>query len=186
MRKLISFMVVTLDGYTEGPNGEFDWPNIDGEFDDFAVSQLNDIGTLVFGRRTYEGMAEYWPTDDARAQQPAIAERMNGLPKIVFSQSLNDANWENTTLVRDDAAKAIAELKGEPGGMLASFGCATLTASLLEQGVVDEVRILVNPILLGGGVSLFSGLHDRVPLRLARTTVFGSGNVLLTYEPKTA
>jgi dihydrofolate reductase len=186
MRNLTSFMVMTLDGFTEGPNGEFDWPNVDDEFNEFAISQLDDIDTLVFGRRTYEGMASYWPTPAALAGDPIVAERMNSIPKIVFSKTLPEATWANSTLIRDDAAQGIARLKDEQGKMLAVFGSSTLTASLLEQGLVDEIRVMVNPILLGGGTSLFSGLRGRVPLRLARTTVFSSGNVLLTYEPQTS
>jgi dihydrofolate reductase len=184
MRKLISFMVMTLDGYHEGPNGEFDWPNVDEEFYEFAISQLNDIDTLVFGRRTYEGMASYWPTPAAVADSPIVAERMNSIPKVVVSNTLAEATWENTTLISGDAPKAIAQLKEEPGSLLAIFGSSALTVSLLEQGLVDEIRVVVNPILLGGGRSLFSGLGHRVPVHLARTTVFGSGNVLLTYEPQ--
>ena len=86
-------MVVTLDGYYEGPNGEFDWPNVDDEFNEFAISQLNDIDTLVFGRVTYEGMASYWPTPEAREGDPAVADRMNTVPKVVLSTTLDKADW---------------------------------------------------------------------------------------------
>jgi dihydrofolate reductase len=184
MRKLFSFMVMTLDGFTEGPNGEFDWPNVDDEFNEFAISQINDIDTLVFGRRTYEVMASYWPTPAAVEGDPLVAGLMNSIPKVVFSKSLAEATWQNSTLVRDDSDEAISKLKDQPGKALALFGSPTLTVSLLELGLVDEVRVMVNPILLGGGTSLFTGLHDRVRLRRARTTVFSSGNVLLTYEPQ--
>ena len=108
MRKLISFMVVTLDGYYEGPNGEFDWPNVDDEFNEFAINQLNDIDTLLFGRATYEGMASYWPTPAALEDDPAVAERMNSVDKVVFSSSLDKADWQNTTLVNEDAADTIS------------------------------------------------------------------------------
>jgi dihydrofolate reductase len=183
MRKLYSFMVVTLDGFYEGPNGEFDWPNVDDEFNEFAISQIDDIDTLLFGRVTYEGMASYWPTPEAVEGDPLVAERMNRIPKVVFSKSLTEATWQNTTLVGDEAAEAVAKLKEEAGKALALFGSPTLTVSLLEQGLVDELRIKVNPVLLGGGKSLFTGLHDRVQLKLTRTTVFSSGNVLLHYQP---
>jgi dihydrofolate reductase len=183
MRKLLSFMVVTLDGYYEGPEGEFDWPNVDDEFNEFAISQMNDIGMLVFGRATYEGMASYWPTPAALEDDPAIADRMNSIPKVVFSSTLDSADWENSTLVTGNAAEAIAELKQQPGKDLAMFGSPTLTASLIEQGLVDELRVMVHPILLGGGKSLFSTLHRRMPVELERTTVFKSGNVLLHYRP---
>lgn len=183
MRKLVSFMVVTLDGYTEGPNGEFDWPNVDDEFNEFAISQLEDIDTLLFGRVTYEGMASYWPTPAAIEDDPAVAGRMNSIPKIVFSTRLDKADWENTTLIKGDVAAAVSELKQQPGKYLAVFGSSTLTVSLLDQDLVDELRVVVNPVLLGAGKSLFAGLADRVPLTLQRTTTFSSGNVLLSYRP---
>jgi dihydrofolate reductase len=183
VRKLLSFMVTTLDGYHEGPNHEFDWPNVDEEFYEFAISQLNDIDTLLFGRATYEGMAGYWPSPAAREGDPAVAGFMNAVRKVVFSTTLPSAEWENTTLVSGDAAAAIKELKGQPGKDLAVFGSSRLTVSLLEQGLVDELRVMVMPVLLGAGHSLFSGLKHRVSLKLARTETFSSGNTLLVYRP---
>jgi dihydrofolate reductase len=176
-------MVVTLDGYYEGPDGEFDWPNVDDEFNEFAISQMNDIDTLLFGRATYEGMASYWPTPAAGDDDPAIADRMNTIPKVVFSSTLGTADWQNTRLVKEGVAEAITELKEQPGRDLALFGSPTLTASLIEQGLVDELRVMVQPILLGAGKSLFAALSRRVQVELQRTTVFHSGNVLLTYRP---
>ena len=186
MRKLLSFMVVTLDGFYEGPNGEFDWPNVDDEFAEFSISQLNDIDTLLFGRVTYEGMASYWPTPEAREFDPVITDRMNGITKFVFSSTLKEAAWQNSTLITEDPATTVAKLKSEPGNALALFGSPSLTVALLEQGLVDEVRVMVHPILLGGGKSLFTGLSDRVHLKLETTLVFSSGNVLLTYRPVAA
>jgi dihydrofolate reductase len=183
MRRLISFMVVTLDGFYEGPNGEFDWPNVDDEFDEFAISQMNDIDTLLFGRVTYQGMASYWPTPAALEGDPLVAGLMNSISKVVFSSTLTEAGWSNTTLVSDDAGDAVAALKQEPGKYLALFGSPSLTVSLLERGLVDELRVMVNPILLGAGKTLFTGLKERLPLTLTRTTTFGSGNVMLHYRP---
>jgi dihydrofolate reductase len=183
MRKLISFMVVTADGFTEGPEGEFDWPNVDDGFNDLAVSQLHDLGALLFGRVTYEGMASYWPTPMALEDDPVVTGLMNAIPKYVFSHTLGSADWANTTLVSGEAGPPVAELKEEDGQDLAVFGSARFTASLLELGLVDEVRVMVMPILLGGGVSLFSAITQRVPLTLLRTTVFPSGNVFLVYRP---
>jgi dihydrofolate reductase len=176
-------MVMTLDGYHEGPNHEFDWPNVDDEFNEFAISQLNDIDVLLFGRATYEGMASYWPTPAAQEGDPLVAGFMNRVPKIVFSTTLPSADWENTTLVSGDVAPAISELKAQPGKNLAMFGSSNLTVSLLEQGLVDEIRVMVMPVLLGAGNSLFGGLKDRLHLKLARATTFSSGNVLLHYRP---
>ena len=185
MRKLFSFMVTTLDGFHCGPNGEFDWPNVDDEFHEFSVRQMNDIDTLLFGRITYDFMAQYWPSAEAMEADPVTAGRMNGIHKVVFSSTLDEATWENSELVSTDPVAAITELKQRPGdGDLALFGSPTFTASLLQAGVVDEVRVMVNPILLGGGVSLFAGLTDRVKLQLNRTITFRNGNVLLCYTPE--
>jgi dihydrofolate reductase len=183
VRKLVSFMVVTLDGYYEGPDGEFDWPNVDDEFYEFSISQLNDIDTLLFGRVTYEGMASFWPTPAALEADPAVAERMNAISKIVFSSTLDTADWQNTRLVDGNVADTVTELKQQPGMDLALFGSPSLTVRLLEQGLVDELRVMVHPILLGAGKSLFRGLNERVPVQLTRTTTFSSGNVLLRYRP---
>lgn len=183
MRKLISFMVITADGFTEGPEGEFDWPNVDEGFNEFAVSQIHDLGALLFGRVTYEGMASYWPTPQALEDDPVVTDLMNRVPKYVFSHTLSSADWANTTLVSGEAGPAVAKLKEEDGYDLAVVGSAKLTASLIEQGLVDELRVMVNPVLLGGGVSLYSAITQRVPLTLLRTTVFPSGNVLLVYRP---
>jgi dihydrofolate reductase len=183
VRKLFSFMVATLDGYHEGPNHEFDWPNVDDEFNEFAISQLNDIDTLLFGRATYEGMASYWPSPAATEGDPLVAGFMNSVPKIVFSKTLPSAEWENTTLVTGDVAAAISGLKAQPGKNLAVFGSSNLTVGLLEQGLVDELRVMVMPVLLGAGNSLFGGLKDRLHLKLTRAMTFSSGNVLLHYRP---
>lgn len=139
---------------------------------------------LLFGRATYEHMAQHWPTPAAIEADPVTAARMNGIRKVVFSSTLTEATWENIELVGTDPVARIDELKRESGaGDLALFGSSTFTADLLQAGVVDEVRVMVNPILLGGGVPLYTGLTERVPLRLARTITFRNGNVLLCYTP---
>jgi dihydrofolate reductase len=183
MRKLYSFMVVTLDGFYEGPNGEFDWPNVDQEFNEFGIEQLHDTDLLLFGRVTYEGMAGYWPTPAARQDDPEVAALMNGLPKVVVSTTLASADWADTRIVRGNLAEEIAKLKQEPGRGIAIMGSPALTVSLIELGLVDELRVLVNPIVLGDGHSLFRTTRDRLRLELLQTRTFRSGNVLLTYRP---
>jgi dihydrofolate reductase len=183
VRKLYSFMVVTLDGFYEGANGEFDWPNVDEEFNEFAVAQLNDTDLLLFGRRTYEGMASYWPTPAARQDDPVVAELMNTVPKLVVSTTLDSADWNNTTLVGGDVAEEITRRKRQPGRSMGIFGSPTLTVGLIELGLVDELRVMVNPIVLGDGHSLFRTAKDRLRLELRQTRTFSSGNVLLTYWP---
>ena len=184
MRNVFHFMMVSLDGFFEGPHQEIDWHNVDEEFNDFAIKQLNEIGTLLFGRVTYQLMASYWPTPAALTDDPIVAEKMNSTPKVVFSTTLSTVDWANTRLVRSDAAEEVAKLKQQPGKDLAIFGSADLTTALLQAGLVDELRIMVNPVILGNGKPLFADLPNRVQLTLRDTRVFRSGNVLLCYQPE--
>ncbi len=182
MRTLASFILTSLDGFYEGPNGELDWPVLDEEFDEFAVRQLNEADTLGFGRATYEHMAAHWPTDQAQANDPAITSRMNNKPKLVFSTTLEEATWSNTTVIAGDAVEQI-EAEAAPGGELLLLGSAHLTAHFAAAGALDELRIMVCPIALGQGRSLFEDLKARLTLTLARVRQFDAGNVLLTYRP---
>jgi dihydrofolate reductase len=184
MCKLFIFNLVTLDGFFEGPNHDISWHNVDGEFNEFAIEQLNSIGTLVFGRVTYEGMASYWPTSSAIEDDPIIANLMNTLPKIVFSHTLQKAEWNNTGLIKDNIAEEVLKLKQQSGKDLALFGSANLMASLMTLDMIDEYRILVNPVVLGSGTPLFKGGHQKINLKLIKTRTFRSGNVLLCYEPE--
>jgi dihydrofolate reductase len=183
MRKIFAFLMVTMDGYDEGPAQEFDFWNIDPEFDEFSVKQLDEADTLLFGRITYEGMAAYWPTAAARQDSPAIADRMNGYPKLVVSRTLDRADWSGTQIVRDPAE--LAELKRQPGKDIALLGSSALTATLVRLGLLDELRIMVNPVALGAGRSTLRSV-GLSRYRLLRTRMFDSGNVLLCYQPRSA
>jgi dihydrofolate reductase len=185
MAGLYAFNMVTLDGLFEGPTPwSIDWHNAaNEEFGDFAVDQLNGIGTILFGRKTYEGMASYWPTPAALEADPAVAEAMNRLPKVVFSRTLETADWSNSRLVRDDIAGEITRLKQQPGKDLALFGSANLLSTLVKLGLVDEHRLMVNPIVLGRGTPLFQGVDQPLKLELIEARPFKSGNVLLRYRP---
>jgi dihydrofolate reductase len=184
MRRIFAFLVASVDGYYEGPNQEFDWPVVDDEFNRFAIEQLEEVDTLIFGRKTYEGMASYWPTPAAEQGDPEIAARMNGLDKIVISTTLDEATWANTRLVKDDAAGELAKLKQQPGKDLVILGSSSLTVSLLRAGLVDELRIMVMPVVLGDGHSLFRTAEERISLKLVGVKAFDSGNVWLTYHPR--
>ena len=186
MRKLFSFNMVTLDGFFEGPNGEIDWHNVDtedGEFNEFAIEQLGSIDTLLFGRVTYQLMASYWPTPAAIEGDPIVADLMNRLPKVVVSRTLEKAEWNNTRLVKDHIAEEILKLKQQPGKDIALFGSATLMSTLMQMDLIDEHRIMVNPVILGSGTPLFKETKDRQSLKLVRSRTFRSGNVLLCYQP---
>lgn len=173
--------MVTVDGFFEGPNQNIDWHNVDEEFNEFAIEQTSAIGTLLFGRVTYQLMASYWPTSAAITDDPEIAGLMNRLPKIVFSRTLESADWENTRLVKENAEGEILELKSQPGKDLAIFGSANLISTLMD--VIDEHRVLVNPILLRAGTPLFKPEGSLLNLKLVNTRIFNSGNILLTYQP---
>jgi len=182
MRTLSSFIITSLDGFYEGTNGELDWSIVDEEFKDFALRQLEDADTLGFGRVTYQHMAAYWPTDQARANDPAIASGMNAKPKLVFSNTLEHASWSSTTIIGGEAVERIAALKSDADGELLVIGSAHLTASFAAAGVLDELRIMVSPTVIGQGRSLFEDLEDRIAFRLAHVKQFDSGSVLLTYR----
>jgi len=183
MRKLFSFNLITLDGFFEGSQQDIGWHNVDEEFNEFAVEQLSTIGVILFGRVTYQGMASFWPTPFAIKSDPVVAELMNSFPKVVISRTLDKAEWNNTRLVKAQVAEEITKLKQQPGKDLAIFGSANLTASLLHLGLVDELRIMVNPIILGQGTPLLKDVNDQINLKLLKTQTFRNGNVLLYYQP---
>ncbi len=176
--------MVSLDGFFEDASHGIFWHNVNPEFNGFAIKQLDSVDTLLFGRITYGGMASYWPTPAAIKNDPIAAARMNDIRKIVFSRMLPSAEWSNTRLVRDNVREEVLKLKQEPGKEIAIFGSSDLTASLIRLGLVDEFRAMVNPVLLGGGKTLFHGLSEILKLELLEARKFQSGNVLLRFKPK--
>jgi dihydrofolate reductase len=185
MRRIFAFLVSSVDGYYEGPNQEFDWPVVDDEFNQFAIEQLGEVDTLIFGRVTYEGMASYWPTPAAEQNDPEVTGAMNSLNKLVVSRTLGEATWANTRLVKDDVVGELTRLKQRPGKDMVIMGSSNLTVNLLRAGLVDELRIMVMPVVLGDGHSLFRTAEDRIGLKLVSVKPFKSGNVWLTYQPAT-
>ncbi len=179
-------MMTSLDGYFEGLNHDLSWHHTDDEFNNFAIKQTGEVGTILFGRRTYEMMADYWSKDAAYAENPAkIVHQMNDIPKVVFSHSLAIATWSNTKLVSTGVESFVRDLKTSAKQDLAIFGSNNLMVSLAEVGLVDEFRIMLNPVALGRGTALFTGLTRRFDLRLTSTRAFKNGNLLLTYHPST-
>jgi dihydrofolate reductase len=134
MRSVILFNMVTIDGFVAGPNGEIDWHRTDDEFNQFAVEQLREVGGLLFGRVTYALMESYWPTPAAEEDDPMVAEEMNRLPKVVFSRSMQSAAWQNTRLVKENAAAEVSRLKEHPGrDLFLSSQSLSLFGSMLVQ-----------------------------------------------------
>jgi dihydrofolate reductase len=180
MRTLFAFLMTSADGYVEGPEHEFDWPVVDEEFGRFSVAQLDEADTLLFGRTTYEGMVEYW-TGDGRHDDPEVARRMDTYDKIVVSRSLERVDWPGTRIMR--GVDELAGVKAGDGKAIAVLGSSELTGSLIEAGLLDELRVLVSPIVLGAGRPMLRTVTGRVPLSLVTVRTFRSGNVLLTYRP---
>ena len=186
MRKVFLFNMVTLDGFFEGPNQDISWHHVDDEFNEFAIDQLKEVDTLLFGRVTYEGMASYWPTEFAIRDDPIVAGLMNNLPKIVFSKTLEKAEWSNSRLIKENVPEEVSKLKQQPGKDIAIFGSSDLAVTLAESGLIDEYRIIVNPVFWGGGTPLLKGIKEKLNLKLLKSRTFKSGNVLLCYAPEKA
>lgn len=180
-RKIIMFNFITLDGFFEGSNPwELDWHNVDAEFNDFAVDQLHSIDAILFGKNTYEGMANFWPTPEVRKNDPIVAKLMNDTPKYVFSKSLQTVKWENSLLLKGNLKIEISSLKTKIQKDAIIMGSGELTNQLIELGLVDELRVMINPIILGNGKPLFSGSKHK--LKLVSSRQFKSGNILLYYH----
>jgi dihydrofolate reductase len=184
MRKIIVSNYVTIDGFFAGPNGELDWFVWDDEMAKFSTDQLNTMDAILLGRVTYQLFADYWPTPTAYKENPNIAPMMNDLPKIVFSRTLDNAEWTNTRLVKENIAEEISKLKQQPGKNMVIFGSGSIVSAFAQSGLIDDYRIFVNPIVLGSGKSLFKGLNERLKLKLLSTKTFQCGVVLLQYEPE--
>jgi dihydrofolate reductase len=182
MAKLIAFNMVSLDGFFEGPKHELDWHVTDDEFNLFTIEQLRQVGTILFGRKTYQMMADYWPNQTSIEDDPAVAELMNSLPKVVFSTTLKSADWANTRLIRSNIGKAVNKMKNSEDEDLILFGSAELMSSLIKVNLIDEIRLMVNPVVLGRGRPLFSDPDQRLKFNLLNAQPFKSGNVLLNYE----
>ncbi len=183
MRKVIFFMFTSLDGYFEGPERDINWHNVDDEFNEFAIQQTGEFGALLFGRVTYGLMASYWPTESAERDDPIVAGLMNSMPKFVFSKTLEKVEWNNTRLIKENIAEEVLKLKQQPGKDIGIFGSSDLAVTLMAHNLIDEHRIMVNPIVLGEGKPLFKGIKDKTSLKLIKTKTFRSGNILLYYEP---
>lgn len=184
MGRLSVFNQVTLDGYFADSHGDMSWAKAarDAEFESFVEGNASGGGSLLFGRVTYEMMASYWPTAFAARDHPVVAARMNALPKIVVSRTLASADWSGTRLVKQDLVGAVRALK-QGGEDIAVLGSGSLVVQLSEAGLVDEFQIVVFPLVLGSGRSMFDGLERRLHLKTVDVRRFQNGCVFLRYQP---
>jgi dihydrofolate reductase len=184
MRKVIVSMSVSLDGFMEGPGGDLSWHLVDDELHRHLNRQSKTMGVFLHGRVMYELMAQAWPNagSDPASTEPMVefAGIWRDMPKIVYSRTLQHADW-NATIVREVDAEAVRALKAEPGGDLA-LGGADIAAAFRERDLIDEYRVYVHPVLIGRGRPLFQPTDARSDLRLVETHAFANGVVLLRYE----
>jgi dihydrofolate reductase len=184
MRTLTVFNQVSLDGYFTDKNGDMSWAHKqDAEWQAFTSANASGGGVLVFGRVTYDMMAGYWPTPQALEQNSVVAEQMNKLPKIVFSRTLDKVRWNNTTLIKGDIVEAMRKLKQESGLDMVIMGSGTIVSQFSAARLIDEYQIVVNPIVLGSGRTMFAGMDGKMALGLKKSRSFSNGNLVLWYGP---
>jgi dihydrofolate reductase len=183
MQKLTVFNQVSLDGFICDRNGDMSWAHKnDAEWNEFVGGNAKSGGTLLFGRVTYDMMASFWPTPMAAETMPAVAKGMNEAAKIVVSRTMKKASWSNTRVVNTDLAGEVRRLKAEAGSQIAILGSGSIVGQLAAAGLIDEYQIAINPIVLGGGKSMFAGIEKMVSLKLVKSRTFKNGNVVLWYE----
>ena len=178
MARLIMWNLMTLDGFVEGPNRDISW-HLDvwgDELERLSIEQGKAAGALIFGRVTYELMANCWPNETGE-----VADFMNALPKYVFSRTLTHSDWRNTQLFGDDLSGTVARLKRDSAKDIFIFGSADLCAGLMPHGQIDEFRIGICPVLLGGGTPLFKTSAERIKLKLLDAKALSSGIVINRY-----
>ncbi len=188
MRRLSVFNQVSIDGYFRTTDGDIGWVKApqgeDPEFKQFISGNASGESVLLFGRKTYEMMASFWPTPAAAAQFPEVARGMAKASKVVFSRTMKDAAWSGTTVVNGDLVDEVGKLKAAPGGPMVILGSGSIVAPLARAGLIDEYQLLVFPVVLGAGVGMFAGVGKSIDLKLKSTRAFKNGITLLVYEPR--
>lgn len=187
MRKLSVFNSVSIDGYYTDPNNDYSFAHTgadDPELVAFTKSNARGENALVFGRVTYDAMVAWWPTPAAAKAMPEISKGMNQAPKFVFSRTMKRADWQHTTLLAGDPGEELATLKASPGPDLTILGSGQIVAQAAAAGLLDEVQLMIVPVILGAGKSLFSGVARKPWWKLSRSKTFANGRVFVAYERK--
>lgn len=185
MRRIISFMHISLDGFVAGPNREMNWIKVDDEIFDYVGKRISKGDTAIYGRLTYKMMEDYWP---GAGNKPAATSHdiehsrwYNSAHKIVLSRTLDDAGLNRTTIIRDNLADRMKEIKQQEGNEILIFGSPTATHSLIQLNLIDGYWLFVNPIILGQGIPLFADIKEKVNLKLINTRQFNCGVTELSY-----
>jgi len=186
VRKLILLMHTSIDGFVAGPNGEMDWIRVDDELFEIAVKLTDDADTALYGRVTYQMMESYWPTagDKPTATKHDIEHSRwyNIVEKIVLSKTIHQSNLRNTKFIGDNIPGEINKLKREKGKNILMIGSPSSAHTLMQQDLIDDYWLFVNPVVLGKGIPLFAGIKDRLQLKLLTTKTYSIGVVALHYE----
>ena len=184
MRKLSSFSFITLNGFINDEHGDIGWHKHGAEENQFATDSLQAENTLLFGRKTYEMMASYWPTPMAMQNDPSVASGMNNAEKIVFSSTLKTADWQNTRILGEDIVEKVRQLKQEPGNNMTLLGSGSILSQFAENGLIDDFLIMIDPVAIESGAPIFDKIRHRLDLNLINVQSFKSGVILLHYTPK--
>ncbi len=182
MGKLNSFTFITLDGYYKGLDEDISWHQHGEEEARWSEENLKSDNILLFGRKTYEHMVSFWPTPMALEMFPDVAEGMNKAEKIVFSRTLKNADWNNTRLFKDDLIEEIKKLKKSSDKDITILGSGEIIRQLSEAGLIDDYSIMIDPVAIGKGVSLFQDVVTPLHLKLSGSKIFKSGKVVMNYE----
>lgn len=180
MRKVVAGLFLSLDGVMESPD-KWHFPYFNDEMGEAVGAQMAAADTMLLGRVTYQEFADYWPHQSSDDNE--IADYMNGTPKLVVSTTLDRVEWQNSTLIKDNVAEELTKLKRQPGKNIAITGSATLVRSLLRDDLLDELRLMVHPIVVGSGKRLFADRDDQTALKLVDSRTFSTGVLNLTYQP---
>lgn len=188
MRKLVLFLHASLDGFVEGPKGKMDigWVSYDADLEKYAKEILSTADTVIWGRGTYQMMYGYWPSvpsnPSASQHERDHAEWIDKTAKIVFSTTLDKAEWNNSRLVKEGIEEEIKRLKQQPGKDMVILGSPRLAHYLMQLDLIDEYKITVSPVLIGSGLPLFQGVQEKIKLKLIENKTFDSGAIGLAYQ----
>ena len=183
MRNLTVFNNVSLDGYFTDQNNDMSWAHVnDPEWLEFTSQNAKGESEFLFGRVTYDMMASFWPTTMAKENLPQVARAMNESTKYVFSRSRNKLEWENAKLVKGDLVSEVKKMKDQSGPGIMIFGSGTIISQLTDAGLIDEYQIVVHPIILGAGRTMFDGVKNKIRLKRTQAREFKNGNVMGWYQ----
>lgn len=182
MRKLNVFNFVTLNGFFEGPNHDISWHKHGGEENKYSDDSLQAENILLFGRRTYEMMFSFWPTPMAAEMFPETAKGMNNSEKIVFSNTLKKAEWNNTKVIGGNIVEEMTRMKRKKGNDMTILGSGSIVSLFADAGLIDEFQIMIDPVAIGNGTPIFNGIKEKLDLKLTEIKSFKSGGVLLNYS----